>query len=197
MSMKPTSIRNMNSRAAPELLPGRGLSMGALPRDVACEQGGNRALGLGQLLPAALQARLKAGQLRLQIRAFISVRVLANVGASRWPYVDQALGCEQPDGGLSGVLGHVMNVPELPVRRHPRTGRVRSVPDLGPQGIREASARKPVRAWRRHDASIATCLKTVLDVVMTTDYCLNAVRTDSSQYLLSPRSGQLTTVEEY
>ena len=69
MSMKPTSIRNMNSRAAAELLPGRGLSMGALPRDVACEQGGNRALGLGQLLPAALQERLKAGQLRLQIRA--------------------------------------------------------------------------------------------------------------------------------
>src|ERR1700747_1512927 len=140
MSMKPTSIRNMNSRAAPELLPGRGLSMGALPRDVACEQGGNRALGLGQLLPAALQARLKAGQLRGQIRAFI--RVLANVGAARWPYFDQALGCEQPDGGLSGVLGHVMNVPELPVRRHPRTGRVRSVPDLGPQGIREASGRE-------------------------------------------------------
>jgi hypothetical protein len=195
--MKPTSIRNMNSRAAAELLPGRGLSMGALPRDVACEQGGNRALGLGQLLPAALQDRLKAGQLRLQIRAFISVRVLANVGAARWPYLDQALGREQPDGGLSGVLGHVMNVPELPVRRHLRTGRVRSVPDLGPQGIREASARESIGAWRRHDASIATCLKTVLDAVMTADYCLKTGRTDSSQYLLSPRPGQLTTVEEY
>ena len=194
MSMKPISIRNMNSRAAAELLPGRGLSMGALPRDVACEQGGNRALGLGQLLPAALQARLKAGQLRGQIRAFI--RVLANVGAARWPYFDQALGCEQPDGGLSGVLGHVMNVPELPVRRHPRTGRVRSVPDLGPQGIREVSARVPVGAWRRHDASIATCLKTVLDVATTANYCVKTVRTGSSQYPLSSRSGQLTTVEE-
>jgi hypothetical protein len=197
MSMKPTSIRSMNSRAAAALLPGRGLSMGALPRDVACEQGGNRALGLGQLLPAALQDRLKAGQLRVQIRAFISVRVLPDVGASRWPYVDQALGGEQPDGGLSGVLGHVMNVPELPVRRHLRTGRVRSVPDLGPQGIREASARESVGAWRRHAASIATCLKTVLDAATAADYCLSTVQAGSSQYPLSPRSGQLTTVEEY
>jgi hypothetical protein len=197
MSMKPTSIRNINNRAAAELLPGRGLSMGALPRDVACEQGGNRALRFGQLLPAALQARLKAGQLRLQIRAFASVRVLPDVGASRWAYFDQTLGGEQPDGGLSGVLGHAMNVPELPVRRHLRTGRVRSVPDLGPQGIREVSARESVGAWRRHDASIGTCLKTVLDVATTAGYWLNTVRTDSSQYPLSPRSGQLTTVEEY
>ena len=197
MSMKPTSIRNMNSRAAAALLPGRGLSMGALPCDVACEQGGNRALGLGQLLPAALQERLKAGQLRVQIRAFISVRILPDVGASRWPYVDQALGGEQPDGSLSGVLGHVMNVPELPVRRHLRTGRVRSVPDLGPQGIREASAREPVRAWRRHAASIATCLKTVLDAATTPNYCVKTVRTGSSQHPLSPCSGPLTTVKEH
>jgi hypothetical protein len=197
MSMKPTSIRSMNSRAAAELLLGRGLSMGALPRDVACEQGGNGALGLGQLLPAAPQARLKAGQLRLQIRAFVSARVLADVGAARWPYVDQALGCEQPDGGLSGVLGHAMNVAELPVRRHPRPGRVRSVPDLGPQGIREASARESIGAWRRHAASIATCLKTVLDAATTADYCVNTVLTGSSQYPLNSRSGQLTTAEEY
>jgi hypothetical protein len=32
---------------------------------------------------------------------------------------------------------------------------------------------------------------------MTADYCVNTVRTGSSQYPLSPRSGQLTTVEEY
>ena len=196
MSMKHTSIRNMNSGAADELLLGRGLSISALPGDVAREQGGNRALGLGQLLLAAPQGGLKAGQLRLQFRAFSSVRVLPDVGASRWPYIDQALGGEQPDGGLSGVLGHVMNVPELPVRRHPRTGRVRSDPDLGPQGIREASARESVRAWRRHDASIATCLKTALDAAATVPYCLNTVRTDSSQSPSSPCSGQLTTAEE-
>lgn len=196
MSMKLTSIRNVNSAAADELPLGRGLSISVLPGDVACEQGGNRALGFGQLLPAAPQGGLKAGQLRLQIRAFSSVRLLPDVGASRCPYFDQALGGEQPDGGLSGVLGHVMNVPELPVRRHPRTGRVRSDPDLGPQGIREASARESVRAWRRHDASIATCLKTALDLAMTVHYCLNTVRTGSSQSPSIPRSGQLTTVEE-
>ena len=157
MSMKAASIGAASSPAA-ELLPGSAASIGLLPGEVACEQAGNRAFRVGQVLPAALQGGLETGQLSVEIPAF-----------------DQALGREHPDGSLSCVLGHVMNVLELPVRRYPCAWRVRSAPDLGPEHFREASARESVRVWRRHRPSIAACLKTVLDVVMMPDYCLKTV----------------------
>jgi hypothetical protein len=171
-----TRIHALTCRSAPAgPLYALRLSINTLPGAVPGEQAGNRLLRSGQFLPAALQGGLEAGQLRVQIRAPSSVRVPANVCASRGPYVDQALSCEQPDGGLSCVLGDVMHIPELPVRRQPGTWRIRPVPDLDPESIREASAREAVGGWRGHSASIATCLKTALDVPVTADYRLKSV----------------------
>ena len=171
MSAKVPSLLATSASLAAELLSEAGPSIGLFPREVAREQASNGVFRFGEFLLAAPQVGLKADQLSSQVGAFSSICVLANVRASCWPYVDQALGCEQADGGLSGVLGHVMNVPELPVRRHARTWRVRSVPDLGPEDICETSAREPVRAWRRHGATIAACLKTVLDDAAAKSYC--------------------------
>lgn len=195
-SIKLTNIRTVSGRAVAELLLVHDLSIGVLPRGVAGEQAGNRAFGGSQLLLAAPQSGLKAGQLRLQIRAASGDRALPDVGASRWLYQDQTLGREQPDRGLSCVLSHVMNVPELPVRRHPRAGRIRPVPDLGTQDVRETSARESVRTRRCHSASIATCLKTALDAATVASYCLNTVTTGARQKRSSPVR-QPTTVEEW
>jgi hypothetical protein len=171
-----TRIRSLiSSSARAGRLFARRLSIGMLPGAVASEQASDRVLGFGQFLLAAPQGGLEAGQLSLQIRAFSGIRVLADVCASRWPYVDQAFGREQPDGGLSCVLGDVMYIPELPVRRHPGTWRVRPVPDLGPEGIREAPAGEAVGAWWGHSASIADCLKTALDVAQMRNYRLKSV----------------------
>jgi hypothetical protein len=171
MSAKVPSLLATSASLAAELLSEAGPSIGLFPREVAREQASNGVFRFGEFLLAAPQGGLKADQLSSQIGALSSVCVLANVCASRWPYFDQALGREHPDGGLSRVLGDVMNVPELPVRRHARTWRVRSVPDLGPEDICETSAREPVRAWRRHGATIAACLKTVLDDAAAKSYC--------------------------
>ena len=144
-SMTTTSIRALTYRSAPAgplFVPC--LSTGTLPGPVPGEQAGDRLLGVGQFLLAAPQGGLKCSQLRMQIRA--RSRVLAHVCASGGPYVDQALGREQPDGGLGCVLGDVMCIPELPVRRHPGTWRVCPVPDPVPESIREAFAREAVRA---------------------------------------------------
>ena len=174
MSAKVPSLLVASASPAVELLSEAGPSVGLFPGEVPCEQSGDRLFRFGEFLLAASQGGHKADQLSSQIGAVGSIRVLANVRASCWPYVDKALGREQADGGLSGVLGHVMNVPELPVRRHPRTWRVRSVPDLGPEDICETPAREPVGAWRRHGATIAACLKTVLDDAAADNYCLES-----------------------
>ena len=175
MFMATTRIRALTRRSAPAgPLLAFHLSISTLPDAVSVQQAGNRLLSFGQFVLAAPQGGLEAGQLRVQIRAHGSVRVLADVGASCGPYVDQALGREQPDGGLGCVLGDVMQIPELPVRRHPATWRIGPVPDLGLEAIREAPAREAVGAWRGHSASIADCLKTALDDPAPSSYCLKS-----------------------
>jgi hypothetical protein len=161
-SMTTTSIRALTYRSAPAgplFVPC--LSTGTLPGSMPGEQAGDRLLGVGQFLLAAPQGGLKCSQLCMQIRPRSRLRVLAHVCASCGPYVDQALGREQPDGGLGCVLGDVMCIPELPVRRHPGARWVCPVPDPGPESLREAFAREAVGIRRGHSASITDCLKTV------------------------------------
>ena len=175
MFMATTSIRALTRRSAPAgPLSAPRLSISTLPDAVSVQQAGNRLLGFCQFVLAAPQGGLQAGQLRVQILTPGGVRVLADVGASCGPYVDQALSREQPDSGLGCVLGDVMQIPELPVRRHAATWRIGPVPDLGLEGIREAPTREAVGAWRGHSASIADCLKTALDVPALLNYCLKS-----------------------
>lgn len=119
----------MNENRPSPLVVTNGLAPGDASRGLllggeACEQACHCRLGGGQVLLAASQDVLEGGQLGPQGRVR-AVRDVAHVRAPGGPDLHDAVRGEQPDGGLGGVEGDVVSIPELPVRRYLAAGRVR------------------------------------------------------------------------
>jgi hypothetical protein len=124
------------------------------------ENVGDRVLSSAQISPAAAQRCLQIGQLSPKARRRTAARVLAYVGAPRRVDLHQALHSEHPDGGLRGVEGHMVLVPELPVRRQPGSWGVGTVGDRSSQRVGEPSASELAAVWLCHEQSLASRLKT-------------------------------------
>lgn len=125
-------------------------------------QGGGHVLGRAELLLGSLQRCAKIGKLCVQGPVIALTAVAAHIGAARGPDLHEALGSENPDGGLGCVQRYPVGVPKLSVRRDTTTGRAGPAADAGPENLGQPMAGETVQRLR-HTTTITSRLKTDTD----------------------------------